>query len=355
MRRIFSLFLLALWSCTTAVHAGNQPITFEEIEGWGSPNVDYVGAFRAFMKQCEKGALPDASWQEACDAAIKESTIQHLTPHLAQKARKGFFESEFSAIVSTKEAGEDGFVTGYFIPTIDARLEPDDTYRYPLYALPNDPTRHGREAIDSGALKNKGLEIAWLADPVARFFLHIQGSGLLRLADGSLRQAAFAGTNEKPYLAIGKVLIERGIIPKEEMSYHRLKEWLEAHPGQAEEVMQQNARYVFFKLKAGAEIKGAANVLLTPKHSLAVDPKWLGYGTPVFLSVQNDSAGSVLENMQIDPYYFVIAQDTGAAIRGPARGDIYMGAGEAAERAAGYLQHDAKWVILKPKGATRER
>ena len=269
----------------------------------------------------------------------------------------------------------EGLFTGYYEPLLRGSRTPDAAYRYPLYRRPPDlvsvdlgqfdPELEGRRiggrvadgrlvpyadraAIDRGALAGHGLELLWVDDPVARFFLEIQGSGQIRLVDGGATRVGFADQNGRPYRAIGKDLIEAGAIPREQMSMQAIRDWLEAHPAEAPATMARNPSYVFFAelpdLAAAAGPLGAQGVPLTPGRSLAVDRKFLPLGAPMWLDT------TVPEPEGERPLHrVVVAQDTGGAIRGPVRGDVFWGAGPWAEHVAGHMKSPGQLYLLLPR------
>ncbi len=193
-----------------------------------------------------------------------------------------------------------------------------------------------RAAIDDGVLAGRDLEICWLKDPIDSFFIHIQGSVRVLLDDGKLMRLNYEAANGHPYYAVGRYLIDRNIVPKEEMSMDRIREWMERNPQEGNELRRRNKSYVFFRethLSANDEPIGAQGISLTPGRSIAVDRKLHTYGTPFFISAYLPIGG-----LKPDTWFrrLMIAQDTGGAIVGPARADLYFGAGdEAASIAAG--------------------
>ena len=205
-----------------------------------------------------------------------------------------------------------------------------------------------RAAIDAGALAGRELELLWVDDPVDRFFLEIQGSGQVRLPDGETVRVGYADQNGRPYRAIGKDLIESGAIPREQMSMQAIRAWLEANPKQAPAMMAKNPSYVFFteltELAAASGPLGAQGVPLTPGRSLAVDRKFLPLGAPIWVdTVAPEPRG------RAPVARLLVAQDTGGAIRGPVRGDVFWGAGPQAEHLAGHMKSPGRLFILLPR------
>ncbi|WP_207259703.1 murein transglycosylase A [Desulfovibrio sp. Huiquan2017] len=263
-------------------------------------------------------------------------------------------------------------LTGYYEPWLKASLTPDATYKYPLYGVPGDlkvadlgrfhprwagqrlvyrvegdtiKPYYGRADIDGqGALAGKGDEIAWAADPVDVFFLQIQGSGRLDLPDGTYKHILYGGKNGRQYVSIGRVLIEKGYIPKEEMSMQRIREFLNAHPDVAEDILFRNPSYVFFQLADEGPF-GSIGSILTPRVSVAVDRRMIPLGSVLALRTSLMDYGTG----EADPFFsLVLAQDTGGAIQNT-RMDLFCGTGQEAESLAGHLQEGAEVFMLLSK------
>ena len=243
-----------------------------------------------------------------------------------------------------KASGVDGkgtvVFTGYYIPEVEGSLSPSDKYRYPLYrpqeGLEKDVQYYTRAEIDGKKiLEGKGLEIAWLADPVEAYFLHIQGSGIIRIPDGTNVGVHYAGNNGRSYVSIGKLMIEQGIIRPEEGSLGGLKRYFHDHTDKIDEILFQNPRYIFFKID-NAPATGSLSVPLTPGHSIATDPALFPRGGLSFIktvSPEVDPSGRVTGWKDIKR--FVVNQDEGGAIKGPGRVDLFWGAGSEAGFTAG--------------------
>ena len=249
----------------------------------------------------------------------------------------------------------DVLFTGYYQPVIDASLVEAGDYRYPVYRVP-DELRRGRAAkapgvsrydIDIlGRLKGKGYEIAWLRDPVDRFFLHIQGSGLLRMTDGRQIPLNFAAANGRRYTSIGKVLIDQGELDRESMSMQRIRAWLAEFPGEREALFARNERYIFFRLGQEGPL-GSLGVPLTAGRSAATDHRIYPKGALLFVETRTpvvDEHGRLAGWRPVGR--FVLNQDTGAAIRGPARVDLYFGTGDEAGAEAGYMKSKGRLYLL---------
>ncbi|RZI46541.1 murein transglycosylase A [Candidatus Finniella inopinata] len=231
--------------------------------------------------------------------------------------------------------------TGYYEPLLRGSLQQWGVYQTPLYALTNDCTLP-RSAIVKGALAGQGLELVWVDDPIAAFFLQIQGSGRIQLDDGTVLRLGYAGTNRHPYHPIGKTLITQKSLDLENVTMQTISQWLKDNPVQAEDVMSTNKSYVFFKVLAEGGPIGTQGVPLTPGRSLAVDQKHMALGTLVWVDIPHPLQKDV--NLQ----HLMIAQDTGGAIKGPARGDYFWGFGENAEQSAGVMNVKGDCYRLLP-------
>jgi membrane-bound lytic murein transglycosylase A len=212
------------------------------------------------------------------------------------------------------------------------------------------PPYHTRAAIEDGALDGKGLEICWLKDPIEAFFMQIQGSARIRLEDGAVLRLNYAAHNGQPYTPVGGILAQRGEIPREEMSMDRIRQWMLAKPDEAKELRRQNRSFVFFRiaeLSDHQEAVGGQGIALTAGRSIAIDRRLHAYGTPFWLDAELPLSGEASRERF---RRLMIAQDTGSAIIGPARADIYFGAGEEAGRVAGRIRHKGRFVMLLPRG-----
>ena len=353
-----------------------EPVTFADLSGWAED--DHAAAFATFLKSCraaETGLTPLRPAQApsldltgACRAAL-ETTI------VAPEDARGFFERHFQPMRVAPTTGS-GFLTGYYEPEFEGSRTPSATYRVPLLDRPDDLVtvpqgeslpgldsslqagRRGpsgfepypdRAAIEEGALGQRARPIVYLREPAEAFILHVQGSARIRLDDGSVMRVAYAGRNGHPYTSIGKLLVEQGVMDLETMTLERLMGWLNDNPEPARALMRQNRSYIFFREAAElAEAQGpigGAGIPLTPGRSLAVDRTIWPYGLPVFIDGTLPHALDRTEPLR----RLMVAQDTGSAIVGPARGDFFVGSGEGAGTQAGLMRHAVSFVILKPK------
>lgn len=257
-----------------------------------------------------------------------------------------------------RSAGRDGkggmLFTGYYTPTYRGSFVKTDVYKYPLYSKPSDvATRnpyYTRGEIDGqGVLNGKGLEVAWMENDLDRFFLQVQGSGVLAQENGKGIMVTYGGTNGHEYVSIGKVLINEKKIPEAEVSMQSIREYLTKHPEDIRHVFDQNQRYIFFEAN---EIPTAADVqnALTPGRSVAADLQFFPKGLLAFLKTERPEVNDKNELTQWKPFSrFVFVQDTGSAIKSPGRIDIYWGASRYAEVAAGNLKHPGELYFLVKK------
>ena len=312
-----------------------------------------LAAFRlscpVLVKRADASGLTVATdWQPLCAEA------QTVVPDGAT----AFFRDRFEWVrVGSGEA----FATGYYEPEIAGSRVQAPGFSVPVYAVPPDLIRckrpdggegrgrfdetgtcvfyHDRAAIDDGALAGRGIELAWAADPIELFFLQIQGSGRLKLPDGSVMRIGYANQNGREYVGIGRLLRERGILPPGAASMMGIVEWLRANPDPGRALMRENLSYIFFKELTGAGPLGALNIPVTPRGTVATDAKFVPLGAPVFLTLDRTEASGLW-----------VAQDTGGAIKGANRFDTFWGAGAYAETTAGGMSAKGQALILLPKG-----
>jgi membrane-bound lytic murein transglycosylase A len=357
-----------------------KPLTFAQVPRW--EHDDHAAAFKAFQKSCdrvlasarERGATdkptpPSAQLAGACNVAVR------ATGSVNKAAAKVFFETFFTPH-AVSHGGSQGLLTGYYEPVLQGSRTPEGAFQTPIYKRPPDlvnlvdETQRGtvgsaltharktskgvepyatRAQIEQGALKGRRLELLYLADPVETFFMHIQGSGRVKLTDGTTVRVHYDGKNGHPYSSIGRYLIEKGLLAADRVSMGALKRWLKIEPERGKKVMWHNASFVFFRELKGAEAKGplgAMNVLLTPGRSLAVDTSFHALGLPIYVSASGMTHVSKANGGAFNR--LMVAQDVGSAIKGPERGDIYFGSGDRAGRLAGVTKHPGQFIVLLP-------
>jgi membrane-bound lytic murein transglycosylase A len=372
-----------LWEIAQAPVTGPlrfRAIAFADLPGWSQS--DARGALDAFRRSCGQLAkqASDAAlggtgyagkivdWRSTCNA------VPAKTPGAA--AARAFFQAWFAPLSVSAGDAQDGLFTGYYEPELRVSHTAQGSFRTPVYGVPDDLIR-----VDLGAFRPtlKGEHLAgrvenhmlvpyatraaieakpfaapvlfYADDPIAVFFLHIQGSGRAVFDDGSAARISYAAENGQPYTAIGRTLIAQGALMRENVSLQSIRAWLIAHPKDAQHVMATNASFVFFKEEPVGDptlgSKGAEGVALTPGASLAVDPRIHPLGVPFFVATtrpsENPGEGDV-------PFRkLLVAQDIGGAIRGPVRGDVFWGFGRAAEAIAGRMKQTGQLYVLLPK------
>lgn len=313
-----------------------------------------LAAFRLSCKSVTKrtdksGLTNPADWIGVCGQAA----------YVQPGAAAAFFQSAFDWV---RVGDGKAFATGYFEPEIAASPVQAPGYTVPIYVSPPDLTRctlptgqtgrgridengqcvlyFTRAEIENGALAGKGLELAWAADPVDLFFLQIQGSGRLRYPDGTIVRIGYANQNGRDYVAVGRLLRERGILPPGGANMESIVAWMHANPDQARTLMQEDLSYIFFRVLNGPGPLGALGIPVTPQASVASDPNFIPLGAPVFLSLDRPEASGIW-----------VAQDTGGAIKGANRVDTFWGAGAAAKQIAGGMSAKGTALVLIPKGS----
>lgn len=359
--------------------ASLTPVPFDALPGWGLDDPRQVLAALAdcarhcrSVKRYRTGSLgltPD----DLASAFAAAESVQSLS----RSAARRFFETHFSPIRVAPQPSGGGFVTGYYEPEITVSERPDGRFRHPIYRPPPDlvavddtnrppgfPETHAfgrsgpdgisvypdRHAIDNGHLEGRGLEIAWADSRADVFFMHIQGAARLNFGNGDTRRVTYAAKTGHPFTAIGRVLIDRGDMRAEDVTMGSLRRWLADHPDRADALMWRNRSYIFFReAPVDDPARGpiaAAKVPLRPGRSLAVDRLIHTFATPVYVHAET------LTHLSNGPFRrLMLAQDTGSAIVGPARGDIFVGSGAEAGSLAGQVRHPATFYILVPEPA----
>ena len=346
-----------------AISSGRRvAVSWAELPGWA--NDDHAAAVPVFVRSCQK---LDADWQDACAAA------RALPADVAADVARRFFERYFVPHQLIAAGGSDeGLITGYYEPLLKGALSPSVRFQYPIYARPDDLLvvdlgglypqlknrrlrgrlaggkvipYYSRAQIDGGGRPLAGGELLWVDDKTALFFLHIQGSGLVQLPDGSVVGVGYHDQNGHPYRAIGKTLAVRGELKLEDINLFSIRQWLAENPAQADALLNQNPSYVFFvrREQAGSGPVGSLGVPLTPERSLATDTAAVPPGAPVWIAtVMPDDQRTPLQKL-------MMAQDTGGAIRGDIRADFFWGRGAHAETMAGLMKTRGRLFLLLPR------
>ncbi len=355
------------------------------LAGWEDD--DQSAALAAFRTSCARLVrLPDdramgdpafgtaADWRPACEAALADASSDAGTA-------RAFFQTWFRP-ASIRNNGDDvGLFTGYYEPELQGHPVRAGPFQVPIYAPPADYVSvdlgefrdelkgqrivgrvsgnrlrpaETRAEIEAGALAERAEVLLWVDDPVDAFFLHIQGSGVVRMTDGSTVRLGYAGTNGHVYHAIGRSLVARNELAREDVSMQSIRRWLADNPAGAADLMNENASYIFFRRLDGDAPIGSQGVALTARRSLAIDRGWLPLGIPVWL----DTVTTDAQEASGDPLHFrrlLITQDTGGAIKGIVRGDVYWGTGEEAADLAGRMQEAGRYFALLPRALLERR
>lgn len=382
--RLFRLWVLVpilagLSACVSLQPGVGRAVSWSQLDGFDSESL--ADAWPALEQSCAVLGKRGDPWEQICTEARLLGEADDATRRAFLKAR--FVPHRVNPLPDNRE----GLVTGYYEPLLEGSRKRDKRFRYAIYGRPDDllvvdlgdlyPDLAGRrlrgrldgnrvipyfsrEQIGNGKSPLKGKELLWVDDPVALFFLHIQGSGVVRLRDGSMVSVGYVDQNGHPYRAIGAALAERDEIPRDQLSLQTIRDWLHDNPDKAEELMNSNPSYVFFELRKDAATGplGSLGVPLTGTRSIAVDRKYIELGLPVWLETSlpdiSVSAESVekssSEKPKETPYNrLVFAQDTGGAISGAARADLFWGRGHLAEEYAGRMKQPGKLFVLLPR------
>ena len=344
-----------------------EAVSWADVPGWTEE--DPRGAWDALLRSCTR-LKAQAAWRETCTQA------EQLP---AAASARDFFEAYFLPYrVANADGSVQGLATGYYEPLLRGSRRKEGPYRFPLYAAPEDllsvdlgeinpELKHmrlrgrlegrrvvpyyARAEIERGLPALAGRELLWVDDAVDLFFLQIQGSGRVRLPTGELVRVAYADQNGQPYKSIGRLLVEQGELKLEQASMQGIKTWGAANPAKLDALLNQNPSYVFFREMPGADSSqgagasgpvGALGVALTPERSIAVDPRHIPLGAPVFLATTWPNSAQPLARL-------VLAQDTGGAIRGAVRADYFWGFGETAGAQAGHMRQSARMWVLLPR------
>jgi membrane-bound lytic murein transglycosylase A len=359
-----------------------EALSFSDIAGWNDD--DHTRAFDCFLvsarRMQQRPYTTKLLGTDAASLARAGKIALDIGPGVDRQKAKNFFETCFNPsriqppISKADEEIYAGFVTGYYEPEAQASLVRTERFRFPILKPPDDlvtitdatrpahmdkafffarnqngmlRTCEDRTAIENGALDGLGLELFWLESRIDVFFIHIQGSARLQMSDGSVRRISYSAKSGHPFTGIGRILIDQGEIANEKISMQSIRSWLQGHPDRADLLMRQNRSYIFFQEIDHPDLQmgpvAAAGVPLTAGRSIAVDHRLHTFATPLWICAPKPLAGT------IEPFArLMIAQDTGSAIVGPARGDLFTGSGIAAGELAGTIASAADFIALIP-------
>ncbi len=342
------------------------PASWLDLPQWGREPLR--PSLEAFVRSCAVLEQQDA-WKAVCAGA------QTLLPPTSERDIGSFFELNFDPYqVVNADDSTSGMVTGYYEPLLHGSRIKSARFRHPLYAVPQDMVTIdlssvypdlkfkrlrgrvegsrvvpylARADIDREPGPLRGLELVWVDDPIDVFFLHIQGSGQVELENGERMRVGYADQNGHPFRSLGRLLIQRGEIPPERASMQGIKDWARRHPRKVQEYLNANPSYVFFRELPGnlPGPIGALGVPLTAERSIAVDPRVVPLGVPVYLATTRPNTAEPLNRL-------MVAQDTGGAINGGVRADFFWGFGDAAGSEAGKMRQSGQMWVLLPKGYT---
>ncbi len=365
-RRVAALaFAFSLVACATQPPGIGKAVSWAKLSGWTEDQ--QAAAWPALIQSCTRLAEREPSWARLC------AEVELLGSPSDETAR-AFFETRFVPHRVVGDGGKRrGLITGYYEPLLAGSFSRDERFRYPIYGPPPNlltidlgelfPELRGRSVrgrlqgkrvvpyfsraqIENGEAPLAGHELLWVDDPVELFFLQVQGSGRILLPDGQEIALGYADQNGHPYVSIGRRLLERTGLKPDEMTLETIREWLSAHPEEVRELLRSNPSYVFFALR-DSDLPGplgSLNVPLTAGRSIAVDPRHITLGVPLWLDTRFPDGQQRLRRL-------VLAQDTGGAIKGPLRADVFFGAGREAERLAGRMRQAGRLYVLMPAPA----
>ncbi|WP_439655590.1 murein transglycosylase A [Sulfitobacter aquimarinus] len=323
------MLLASLLAGPLASEVKYDVLSFDDLDGWAQD--DHAAAFQTYLNTCKDMKGPD--WRAICAYAQSNPDPRE------------FFELLFRPVLM--QDGKEAMFTGYFEPELDGSLSRTARYRFPVYKMPpeartNRPWFTRREILESGVMDGRNLVIAWVDDPVELFFLQIQGSGRIRLPNGSFVRVGYRGSNGHNYRSIGQELVRQGIYNAHQVSAQVIKNWVRRNPVDGQELLYHNPSYVFFrevsKVPADKGPLGAMNRSITTMRTVAIDPSFIRLGSPVW--IEKDGKKPLRRLM--------IAQDTGSAIKGAQRADVFFGTGDEAGREAGTLRDPGRLLVLMP-------
>ena len=350
----YSALLLFAFSCAyfddkVIRGDGNIKLTrveYSELDGWNED--DHKAALVSFLNSCAKfnkmkdtdkignkiGDIRVADFRDVC-------RIGNKIKDTSSKQIKNFFENWFVPFeVSDKSGNNVGKFTGYFEPVLEGSFTKSDVYKYPIYGKPAGYYKYSRKEIEEGALYNQNLELIYVKDRVELFFMHIQGTGKVKLDTGEVIKLSYDGKNDCAYKSVGSYLIANDLIDSGDYSYKSMKSWLRVDE-RGQDVMNINDSYIFFKIAKDDRTIGSQGVPLTAERSLAIDSDILPYGYPIWLQIKAKNGGNFYKKL-------MVTQDRGSAIKGPVRGDIFFGNGHGVEEIASKMNNQGSYFIFLP-------
>ncbi len=353
------LSFLILFSCSYStkniIHGnGNlklKRVEYSQLENWQKD--DHKAALNSFLNSCQRfekmsadqnignkiGNIKVSDFNDVCH-------IGDLIKYTNKAQIRNFFENWFVPFqVSARSGNYTGKFTGYFEPLLEGSMKKTQIYQYPVYAKPNNHTKYSRKDVENGALNNKGLELLYVKDNVELFFMHIQGTGRIKLENGDIVKLSYNGKNNKKYRSVGQYMIKNNVISSNNYSYSSIKSWLRNNKEEARKIMNLNKSYVYFKISKNNDVIGAQMVPLTAQRSIAIDKNILPYGYPIWLEIKSKDRSSNIYNK------LLVTQDTGSAIKGAVRGDIFFGSGKEYEQKAARMNNKGSYYIFIPANA----
>ncbi|MCL9682716.1 murein transglycosylase A [Legionella maioricensis] len=358
-----------------------RQVSFNQLPGWETGEfkkslLTFQTSCRAFIKQdpeqvvgTDQINLQVKDWQPACRAALKINPV-------IEKSAKLFFQKWFAPVEFYDNKPVKGLFTGYYLPLIKGSYTKSAQFSVPIYETPSNLVNvdlglfipdlknrklvgrivgnkilpfYTREQINQGAIKDTARVLVWINSPVDRLFLEIQGSGIIELEDGKRIYVGYDAQNGAPYTPIAGVLIKKGVMTKHNASMQGIKKYFKAHPKEMDKVINQNKSFVFFRLLSLEAALGSQGVALTPGYSLAIDREWIPMGAPLWLSTSRPDSKNPDTSKPMQR--LMVAQDTGGAIRGKVRGDVFWGGGDKATLIAGHMKNEGHYWLLLPRHA----
>ncbi len=354
----------------------NTSVSFDDLPGWHED--DHLAAFETFRRSAEQALRK--SYRDGSDGRIFErfrAAFEHaVSAEIKDRSQaRDFFQSEFDPVVLKNSSSESGLVTGFYEPIVNGSRIRTDEFKVPIYSMPDDlveindesrpagmepyfrfarKTAEGlaeypdRREIEQGYLEGRGLELVYVADKVEAFFIHVQGAARVKLPDGTVTGITYAAKTGHQFAGPGRILVDRGDVPQSEISMQAIRKWLHDNPDKADALLWQNRSFIFFRESpVDNEALGpvaAAKVQLTPGRSMAVDRMHHVFGSAIYVDAPRVNFGDGKPFQRL-----MIAQDTGSAILGEARGDLFTGSGLAAGEIAGRINADADFWLLMPR------